>query len=96
MEDYTAGRKSGSAGTSSLFGGATQQPQQQSVFGSTVGSTFGQSKPVSFGGIPTKSFIFHINKDHHLIFIKLPSLHNILLPLGILKIHILLYPVNDY
>ena len=49
MEDYTAGRKSGSS-TSSLFGGTTQQPQQ-SLFGSSTGSAFSQSKPLTFGGI---------------------------------------------
>lgn len=48
MEDYTAGRKSGSA-TSSLFGSTSQQPQQ-SIFGSTTGSGFGQNKPATFGG----------------------------------------------
>ena len=49
MEDYTAGRKSGSS-SSSLFGGTTQQPQQ-SLFGSSTGSAFSQSKPLTFGGI---------------------------------------------
>jgi len=48
MEDYTAGRKSGSS-SSSLFGGTTQQPQQ-SLFGSSTGSAFSQSKPLTFGG----------------------------------------------
>ena len=55
MEDYTAGRKSGSS-TSSLF--AAQQPQQ-SMFGSTTGSAFGQSKPLTFGGIFTVSFVIN-------------------------------------
>ena len=59
MEDYTAGRKSGSA-TSSLFGSTSQQPQQ-SIFGSTTGSGFGQNKPATFGGI-------------HYVFIELKSI----------------------
>ncbi len=49
LEDYTAGRKSGSS-SSSLFGASTAA-QTSSLFGGTTGSAFGQNKTSAFGGI---------------------------------------------